>query len=105
MFFSENEAKMMAPLFTEIEKNPYEIYRLKLKDGAIVKARVNTCYETDNEREEGEEDYEEMFACLMQITDIVHNSTSAKHKKGEMIEITFQNYPVEIINSNGEKIG
>lgn len=104
MFFSKKEESIMKPLMSKISDCPEEEYLIKFKNGIIVKAKVDTCYETDNGKEETETGYEEMFACLMVITDVIADNNLGNYKKGEMFEITYNNYPIHIMDSNGNSL-
>lgn len=100
MFFSEEEKMIMSPLFVAMEKNHNEEYQLILKDGSILQAIVNTTYETDS-GEEDDPNYEEFFVCLMQVTKVIENGPDSDYKKGQLIEVTYKNYPLEIRTSSG----
>lgn len=103
MLFSENEVNIISNLFLAINKNKHEIYTLKFYDGSIIEACVETCYETDNNKEIDDIQYEEYHAVAMKITNIIKD-LEKKYAIGDLIEINYHNYPKEIYTSKGIKI-
>ena len=67
MFFSKQEEKIIGNLFKDISEEPHKIYILEFNDGSILKAQMDTCYESDNGLEEDDEQYQEYYACAMEI--------------------------------------
>ena len=94
MFFSQKEEQIMSPLFRLISDNPNAVFRFELTDNSVVTARLDTCYETNNGYEDDERGFEEYFACLFKIEEIVQNK--ARYKKGDFIEINYHNFPKSI---------
>ena len=105
MFFSEQEEKIIGNLFKDISEEPYKIYILEFNDGSILKAQMDTCYESDNGLEEDDEQYQEYYACAMEIIDVIKDTTPEKRYKEHMlIEINYLNYPKSITGLNSRKI-
>ena len=63
MFFSKQEEKIIGNLFKDISEEPHKIYILEFNDGSILKAQMDTCYESDNGLEEDDEQYKEEQPC------------------------------------------
>ena len=105
MYFSEKDKQVMGSLFKDISNDPYTVYTLKFQEGSILKAEMDTCYETDNGLDLDEEGYEEYSACAMRILDVIKDMTLEKiYKKNMLIEINYHNYPESIIDSNSKVI-
>ena len=68
MFFSKQEEKIIGNLFKDISEEPHKIYILEFNDGSILKAQMDTCYESDNDLDEDDEQYQEYYSCVMEIT-------------------------------------
>lgn len=81
MFFSEKEEKIIGNLFKDISEEPYKIYILEFYDGSILKAQMDTCYESDNGLEEDDEQYQEYYACAMEIIKVIKDATPEKDIK------------------------
>ncbi len=105
MFFSEQEEKIIGNLFKDISEEPYKIYILEFNDGSILKAQMDTCYESDNGLEEDDEQYQEYYACAMEIIKVIKDTTpEKKYKERMLIEINYLNYPKSITDLNSRKI-
>ncbi|MCI8753192.1 MAG: hypothetical protein HFH66_17985, partial [Lachnospiraceae bacterium] len=90
MFFSEQEEKIIGNLFKDISEEPYKIYILEFNDGSILKAQMDTCYESDNGLEEDDEQYQEYYACAMEIIKVIKDTTpEKKYKERMLIEINY----------------
>ena len=88
----------MKPLFEMVNDASVKRYELLLQDETILYAIVNTCYETDNGLDEDEGGYEEFYACLFSIIEVVFVKEENKdiYKENELLEITYHNYPKTI---------
>ena len=98
MFFSEKEQRIMEPLFEMVNNSSTKNYKITLEDETVLHAIFDTCYESDNGLEEGEEGYEEFFACLFLIQEVafVKEEYKGVYRENEFLEITHHNYPKEI---------
>lgn len=105
MFFSKQEEKIIGNLFKDISEEPHKVYTLKFEDGSILKAKQDTCYETDNGLDEDDEQYQEYHACAMRIINVIKDATLERRYREQMlIEISYLNYPQSIIDSNSKII-
>ncbi len=105
MFFSKQEEKIIGNLFKDISEEPHKIYILEFNDGSILKAQMDTCYESDNGLEEDDEQYQEYYACAMEIIKVIKDTTpEKKYKEHMLIEINYLNYPKSITDLNSRKI-
>jgi len=105
MFFSKQEEKIIGNLFKDISEEPHKIYILEFNDGSILKAQMDTCYESDNGLEEDDEQYQEYYACAMEIIKVIKDTTpEKKYKERMLIEINYLNYPKSITDLNSRKI-
>ena len=105
MFFSEQEEKIIGNLFKDISEEPYKIYILEFNDGSILEVKQDTYYESDNGLEEDDEQYQEYYACAMEIIKVIKDTTPEKRYKEHMlIEINYLNYPKSITGLNSRKI-
>lgn len=103
MFFSEKEKEKMQPLFLSMNQNDNEIYTIAFSNGDVATAKIDTCYETDNGLEEEDIDFEEYYACALEIIEVLTNVSNTL-EKGILIEVNYRNYPQEIKNSKGERL-
>ena len=69
----------------------------------IIEGVLDTIYETDNGLE-GDEGYQEYFACAFRINKIVQNLDSLDLKQGQLIEISKYNSPSSIELEDGTVI-
>ena len=105
MFFSKQEEKIIGNLFKDISEEPHKIYILEFNDGSILKAQMDTCYESDNGLEEDDEQYQEYYSCAMEIIKVIKATTpEKKYKERMLIEINYLNYPKSITDLNSRKI-
>jgi len=105
MFFSKQEEKIIGNLFKDISEKPHKIYILEFNDGSILKVKQDTCYESDNGLEEDDEQYQEYYACAMEIIKVIKDTTpEKKYKERMLIEINYLNYPKSITDLNSRKI-
>ena len=66
---------------------------------------MDTCYESDNGLEEDDEQYQEYYACAMEIIKVIKDTTpEKKYKERMLIEINYLNYPKSITDLNSRKI-
>lgn len=93
----------MENLFLSINSNAKQIYVLTYSNGDVIEAQVDTCYETDNGLEDGDQNYEEYHACAMKIVKIIVKKNN-NFKEGDLIEINYHNYPQQIKDSQGNII-
>ncbi len=75
-------------------------YVMHLNNGDIVKAKVDTCFDTDNGLDIDEEGYEEYYACAIEILEILEDNTGTL-KVGMLMEINYHNWPKKIIDEKG----
>ncbi|MEK3734987.1 hypothetical protein MKX64_21470 [Paenibacillus sp. FSL M8-0334] len=74
------------------------------ENNLIIKAELDTIYETDNGLELEEEGYEEYFACTLKILSIEKNLSNKVIREGELLELSKLNKPSNIFLVNGELI-
>ena len=105
MFFSKQEEKIIGNLFKDISEEPHKIYILEFNDGSILEVKQDTCYESDNDLDEDDEQYKEYYACAMEIIKVIKDTTpEKKYKERMLIEINYLNYPKSITDLNSRKI-
>ena len=67
-------------------------------NGCIMLGEIDTIYETNNELEPENENYQEFYACLLYVKDIFSNSNEMNYFSiGDFIEISMQNPPSKIM--------
>ena len=104
MYYSSEDKNIMRGLFIAVDKFPNEIYTLEFSDGTIIRAKIDTLFETDNGIELGEDGYEEYNACAMRVIEIVVLGKDHHFEEGKLTEINYHNYPLSIKTSSGEII-
>ena len=104
MFFCEEEKAIMRNLFRHINEVPDEVYTLKLQDGSVLKAKADTCYESDNDLNEEDENYREFNVCAMRIVEIIKRGRGNTMQEEELIEVNYLNYPESLKTSTGKQI-
>ena len=78
---------------------------IELQDGGIISGEIDTIYETNNELEPNDKDYQEFKACLLTIVDIIkHSKETGPYVIGDLMEISIQNPPLKILLKDGEPI-
>lgn len=84
-------------LLTSLKDRYYVI--IKWKSGLEIKGKVDTCYETDNGLEIEEEDYQEFYACAVEVIEILNMPGKIDYyiKKGNLIEVSIQNKPKQVL--------
>lgn len=109
MNFSKKEEKIVGPFYRYIAKpKPQkELYLLKWKYGTTVYAFSDIVYESDNNLELDDPNYEDFISIIMKIKKIIN----LDNKDGfnwiadrEFFEFNYHNFPNEIYNSKGELI-
>lgn len=72
-------------------------------NGCTVLGEIDTIYETDNELEAEDENYQEFYVCLLHVTNILRQSNEMTHfSVGDLIEISMQNPPSKIMLKDQE---
>lgn len=78
---------------------------IELQDGGIISGEIDTIYETNNELDPNDKAYQEFYACLLMIVDIInHSKQTGPYSIGDLIEISIQNPPLEILLNDGKSI-
>lgn len=96
----------MDELLSAINKYPNRTILMSEWDSGLkIKGEIDTIYETDNGLEEGEDEFQEFFACVLNILELVRlpiNGTQVK--TGSLIEISMQDPPAKICLLDGTVI-
>lgn len=109
MNFSKKEEKIVGPFYRYISKpKPQkELYLLKWRYGTTVYAFSDIVYESDNNLELDDPNYEDFISIIMKIKKIIN----LDNKDGfnwiadrKFFEFNYHNFPDEIYNSKGELI-
>lgn len=74
---------------------------IEWKNGLRIKGLLDTIYETDNGLELEDENYEEYFACALEILSIENNSSRNALNENTLLEISKKNKPNKIFLENG----
>lgn len=112
MNFSNIEEKIVAPFYRYVHLNRTninDIYLIKWRGGTQILARYDTCYESDNNLELDDPNYEDFIEIVINVESLIaFNETDGLEKnwlqKGHLIGINYHNFPDEIYNSKGELI-
>ena len=70
----------------------------------VIDGILDTIYETDNGADEGSKEYQEFYACAIQIKHIIKSSENRTLALNSLIEISINNQPTRIELSNGKVI-
>lgn len=86
----------MDELIKEINKYPNEtILIVKWENNLVVKGKIDTIYETDNGLDVDEDRYQEFYACLLAVLEIL-SLPAGDVNIDDFIEISMQNPPLEV---------
>ena len=80
-----NEEKEFRKLLNFVYKNEKDFYTLIFADGKKVIASTYTCYESDNDLELDDPNYEEFHSIVMR-----------NQETGKLFEFNYHNMPVEV---------
>jgi hypothetical protein len=70
---------------------------IKLRNSCTIIGEIDTIYETYNDLDFDDPNYEEYYACVFLVTDIIGHSDEKDHfSKGDLVEISMQNPPLEV---------
>ena len=90
----------MDELIKQIDKYPNgEKLKIKYKDGSVLEGIIDTIYETNNELDEDDINYQEYYACAFLIVNVIYQPEE-KYTKGHLIEINKFNSPCLILDNN-----
>ena len=67
----------------------------------VIDGIIDTIYETDNGSDENSKEYQEFYACAIQIKHIVKNTTNKFLMVNSLIEVSKNNPPTSIELPNG----
>ena len=97
---------MMDEMLRAISKHPNGTpLIIEWQDGGVISGNIDTLYETNNELEPEDKAYQEFYACLLIIMDILKHSKNTKpFMIGALMEISVQNPPVKISLKSGDVI-
>ncbi|MDO4504318.1 MAG: hypothetical protein Q4B84_04195 [Clostridia bacterium] len=121
MCFSEKERKVIGNFhkYITITKTNKELYLFKWKYGTTIYAISDIIYETDNNLNFDDSNYEEYIGICMKIKKICclderdnlfpdktinNKNISEWFKENGLFEFNYHNFPDEIYNSKGELI-
>lgn len=98
MFFSAQEDKVMRPFAEELDAHPGSSIEMKLQDGTVLIASLDTCYESDNDLEMDEEGYEEYFSYVFMIEKVlsVSKENAEKYQENTLFELNYHAIPLEM---------
>ena len=92
-------------MFSEKEKSLEELYRqssnhdqlilMRFLDGREFVVKPDTWFTDENDFDETDERYEEWECGVFEIVEIL-SDPEAKRKVGDLIEVTYKDFPVEI---------
>ena len=78
---------------------------LELDDGATVLAgEIDTCYDSDNDLDVNDENYEVYYVCLFKINEVISCLNEQDYKANQFIELSIYNHPDRITSENGDII-
>lgn len=100
MFFSKLEEKIMTKFDDTMENyGCNQIYKMTMPDGSIIIVRFDTCYDSENCKEEDDPEYEEFKGYAFEIKEVLYLNEKYKdiYKKGKYFEICYHNCPIEYI--------
>jgi hypothetical protein len=70
---------------------------IEWKNGCTALGEIDTIYETYNDLDFEDPNYEEFYACAFLVTDIIcHSKEKENFSKGDLIEISIQNPPLRV---------
>ena len=121
MNFSKKEEKIIGSFYRYIitPKPKKELYLLKWKHGTEIYAKSDIIYETDNNLELDDSNYEDFVGIAILIKKIIrfnmddnifpddsinHQNVCDWFKENHLYELNYHNFPDEIYNSKGELI-
>ncbi len=91
--FSEKD-KMLEELCTK-SSNLNQLILMRFSDGRIFIVKPDTWFTDENDFDENDERYEEWECGVFKIKRII-SDPSAKWNPGDLIEVTYRDYPEEI---------
>ena len=112
MNFSNIEEKIVAPFYRYIHLNKVnvnDIYLIKWSGGTQILAKYDTCYESDNNLELDDPNYEDFISIIVRVKKLKAFTPLDGFKKewlkeGVLFEFSYHDFPDEIYNSKGELI-
>ena len=112
MNFSNIEEKIVEPFYRYVHLsrvNISDVFLIKWKGGTKVLAKYDTCYESDNDLDLDDPEYEDFIEIVISIESLIsfNNKDKLEKKwlqKGHLIGINYHNFPDEIYNSRRELI-
>lgn len=107
------EKKIIMPFYSYVHLNKNTIqdtYLLKWKYGTQVLAKYDTCYDSDNELDFDNPNYDDFMSFIVRVKKL--NSFDSRDgfkeellkKEGVLFEFNYHSFPNEIYNSKGELI-
>ena len=70
----------------------------------VIDGTIDTIYETDNSADENSKEYQEFYACAIQIKRIIKNTTNKFLMVNSLVEVSINNQPTSIELSDGAVI-
>ena len=95
MYLNDKEEKIIEPFLTTMERAKQEdLYQLEWPSGAKIIGYCDTIYESDNNLELDDPNYEEFWAIAVQIVNIIKSGPElGEISEDNIIEITYHNVP------------
>ncbi len=70
-------------------------------NGCTVLGKIDTIYDSDDDEEPGNENYQVIYVCVFHVIDILRYSTEKEHfSKGDLIEISMKNPPLRVLTGD-----
>ena len=91
--FNEKD-KLLEELYRE-SSNRDQLILMLFADGREFVVKPDTWFTDENDFDESDERYEEWECGVFEIVEIVREP-EAKHKVGDLIEVTYKDFPAEI---------
>lgn len=104
MFFNEKEKILIGTLIQFQRANPNEIYHILYQDNTEIKAVYDTDFESDNGLDLEEYGYEEYWACVFKLKEVLRYGNSIPCHIGGLFELNYKNFPDVIKSSTGKVV-
>ena len=99
MYLSEKEREIIRVFMTNLDMYIKEEMKLVWKDGSMVVARFDTCFDDDNDLEMDDPKYEEYVSFVFEVISVMGNPP-VYITEDEYFCVSYHNFPDEIIADN-----
>ncbi len=103
MLFHEEEKTTTAVLEAYADSHPGALVRLEFAEGDVYKCRLDTAYESDNDLDVNDPDYDEYYELVYRVEEVVAPGPNCERAEYGIC-LNYRHFPVRVVAEDGTVI-